>query len=111
MAVSDLQSVLYCSLSYLSGRRLVYSEAETRNHYSIVQLGERLDCSLHENGELLGSHFNLNSGGNSPRRPSWKNLSSNTRRGYFHLRPARAALAYGVPAKVIRIYFPDPLSV
>ena len=60
VAISYLERVFYCFLGCLSWWRLVYSEAEARNHDSIVEPGERLDCSLHENGELLGSHFNLN---------------------------------------------------
>src|SRR5205807_84952 len=47
VAISYLQCVLDCSLGYLSWRRLVHAEAEARDHDSIVELGERLDCGLH----------------------------------------------------------------
>src|SRR5712692_3903491 len=40
VAISYLQRVFYCFLGCLSGRRLVYSEAEAWNHDSIVEPGD-----------------------------------------------------------------------
>src|SRR3989442_2722923 len=47
MAIAYLQRVFYCSLGCLSGRQLVYSQAEAWNHDSIVEPGDRFDCDLH----------------------------------------------------------------
>src|SRR6266849_4755070 len=62
-----------------------------------------VDCS--------GSHFNLNSGVIPRGGVLGKTVHVAHAGGWFHLHLAGAALAHGGPAKVIRIYFPDPLSV
>src|SRR5207245_11794931 len=43
----------------LSGRRLVYSEAEAWNHDAIVEFGNRLECGLHVVGNVQGSTSTL----------------------------------------------------
>jgi len=47
VAISYFECVFDSVLGYWAWRRLVYSEAEARNHDPVVELGERLDCSLH----------------------------------------------------------------
>src|SRR3989442_13529273 len=59
VAISYLQRVFYCFLGYLAWGRLVYSEAEARNHDAIVEPGEWLDCSLHVPPRLSQFHFNF----------------------------------------------------
>src|SRR6266849_7148062 len=54
VTISYLQRVFYRFLGYLSWWRLVYSEAEARNHNSIVELGNRFDGGLHVPFDCLG---------------------------------------------------------